>query len=147
MDKLILNENNVLLNLPAESKFLAIERIGDLMVKNGYVQREYIEGMKARERSLTAYIGNGIAIPHGLPEYIKYINKSGIIVAQYPGGIDFGEGNTAYILIGIAGKGNEHIDILSNIAIVCQNEENVERLKNALSEKEIIEILTEEKYR
>lgn len=143
MDKQILNENNVILNVAAEPKFDAIERIGNLMLKNGYVQKEYIEGMKERERSLTAYIGNGVAIPHGLPEYIKYIKRSGIIVAQYPDGVDFGEGNTAYILIGIAGKDDEHMEILSSIAMVCQYQENVERLKNARNKKEIIEILTE----
>lgn len=143
MDNLILNENNIVLNAAAESKFDAIARLGKILVKNGYVQEEYIEGMKQRENSLTTYVGNGIAIPHGMPEYIKYILKSGLVVIQYPDGIDFGEGNTAYILIGIAGKDDEHLELLSSIALVCQEEENVEKLKKASTKEEIISILLE----
>ena len=130
MDKLILNEDNILLNVATEPKFEAIQRVGDLLAQNGYVQKEYIEGMKERERSLTTYIGNGVSIPHGMPEYIKYINKSGIAVVQYPEGVDFGEGNVAYVMIGIAGLNDEHMDILSSIALVCQYEENVQKIKN-----------------
>lgn len=143
MEGFILNERNILMDMPAEPKFSAIERVGRLLVSNGYVEKKYLEGMKKREEDLTTYIGNGIAIPHGMPEYIKYILKSGIVVAQYPEGIDFGGGNTAYILIGIAGRNDEHMEILSRIALVCQDEENVEKLKNAGSSEEIIRILTE----
>lgn len=143
MNGLMLNDEDILLNVPSEPKISAIERVGRLLVDNGYAQKEYIEGMKEREESLTTYIGNGIAIPHGMPEYIKYIKKSGIVVAQYPQGVDFGGGNTAYILIGIAGRNDEHMEILSSIALVCQHEENVEKLKNAVTREEIIRILAE----
>ncbi|TCO66358.1 PTS sugar transporter subunit IIA [Caldanaerobacter subterraneus] len=141
MDREILNEKNILLNLPSESKIEAIERVGNLLVENGYVEKEYIEGMKKREEDITTYIGNGVAIPHGVSEYVKYIKKSGIVIAQYPDGVDFGDGNRAYIVIGIAGKGDEHLNILSKIALTCQYEENVEKLKNAKTPQEIIEIL------
>jgi len=141
MDREILNEKNVLLNLPSESKIEAIERVGNLLVENGYVEKEYIEGMKKREEDITTYIGNGVAIPHGVSEYVKYIKKSGIVIAQYPDGVDFGDGNRAYIVIGIAGKGDEHLNILSKIALTCQYEENVEKLKKAKTPQEIIEIL------
>jgi Mannitol/fructose-specific phosphotransferase system, IIA domain len=143
MNRLILNEDNVLLNVAAEPKYDAIERVGKLLVQNGYAEEGYIEGMKERERDLTTYIGNGISIPHGMPDYIKYIKKSGIVVAQYPEGVDFGGGNTAYILIGIAGQDNEHVDILSNIALVCQYQENVDKLREAKTKAEIIKILTD----
>ncbi|SKA94114.1 PTS system D-mannitol-specific IIA component, Fru family [Caloramator quimbayensis] len=143
MKKLILDEKNILLNLKSEDKFSAIERTGRLLYENGYVEKEYIEGMKKREKEITTYIGNGIAIPHGTSEYIKYIKKSGIVVAQYPDGVDFENGNRAYILIGIAGANDEHIEILSNIALVCQDEKNVERLIKSSSAKEILNILTE----
>lgn len=143
MDGAILNENNVVLNVAAETKTKAIERVGKLLVKNGYVSEEYIEGMHKREASLTTYVGNGVAIPHGMPEYMRYILKSGIAVIQYPAGLDFGDGNVAYILIGIAGKDNEHMEILAGIALVCQEEENVLKLRQAASKRDIIEILAE----
>lgn len=143
MDKLILNEKNILLKVATEDKFSAIERVGRLLAENGYVRSEYIEGMKQRERDITTYMGNGIAIPHGTSAYVGYIEKSGIVVAQYPEGVDFGDGNTAYILVGIAGRDNEHLEILSCIALVCQDLDNVEKLKTATEKEEIIRILTE----
>ncbi|MHB1391607.1 MAG: PTS sugar transporter subunit IIA [Clostridia bacterium] len=143
MNKLILNEKNILLNTAAEGKFDAIERAGRLLADNEYVNIEYIDGMKKRENEITTYIGNGIAIPHGTSEYIKHIRKSGIVVVQYPQGVDFGAGNVAYILIGIAGRNDEHLEILSAIALVCQDEQNVNKLRNAATKEEIISILTE----
>jgi PTS system mannitol-specific IIA component len=99
--------------------------------------------MKARDAEVTTYMGNGVAIPHGMNEYKKEILESGIVIAQYPDGVDFGDGNTAYIVIGIAGKGDEHMEILSKIALTVQFEENVERLRNAKSPEEIIQIIDE----
>ena len=145
MDKKILNEASILLNLKSEAKYEAIERAGKLLVENGYVEESYLIGMRKREEDITTYIGNGIAIPHGMNEFIKYIKESGIVVLQYPEGVDFGDGNTAYIVIGIAGKNNDHMDILSKIAIVCLDEANVQKLIESKDKKEIIDILTEEK--
>lgn len=143
MNRLILNDNNIILKLTSEDKFAAIERAGMLLADNGYVDVEYIEGMRKRENDITTYIGNGIAIPHGTSEYVKHIRKSGIVVLQYPEGVDFGTGNVAYIMIGIAGRNDEHLEILSAIAIACQDEQNVERLRNAATKEEIILILAE----
>jgi len=143
MNKLILNEGNILLSAASEGKYEAIERAGKLLADNGYVEPDYIEGMRKRETEVTTYIGNGIAIPHGTSQYVKHIKKSGIVVLQYPKGVDFGEGNIAYILIGIAGRDDEHLEILSSIALVCQDEKNVSKLRHAAAKEEIISILTE----
>ena len=143
MDKLILNEGNIVLNAASEGKLEAIERAGKLLAHNGYVEPDYIEGMRKREEEVTTYIGNGIAIPHGASKYAQHILKSGIVVLQYPDGVDFGEGNIAYLLIGIAGRNDEHLEILSAIALVCQDGKNVNKLRYADSKEEIISILTE----
>lgn len=143
MNKLILNEKNIILNAASEGKDEAIERAGKLLAENGYVEPDYIEGMRKRESEVTTYIGNGIAIPHGASQYVKYIRQSGIVVLQYPGGVDFGGGNIAYILIGIAGRNDEHLEILSAIALACQDENNVIKLRHAVSKEEIISLLTE----
>jgi PTS system mannitol-specific IIA component len=143
MNKLILHEGNILLNAPAEGKYEAIERAGKLLADNGYVEPDYIEGMRKREEEVTTYVGNGIAIPHGTSQYVQHIKKSGIVVLQYPEGVDFGEGNIAYLLIGIAGRNDEHLEILSSIALVCQDENNVSKLRHAADKEEIISILTE----
>jgi Mannitol/fructose-specific phosphotransferase system, IIA domain len=144
MNKGVLVEENIMLNLSSESKFEAIERAGRLLVSRGYVNENYIEGMKARENEVTTYMGNGVAIPHGMNEYKKQILDSGIVILQYPDGVDFGEGNIAYIVIGIAGKGDDHMAFLSQIALTVQYEENVQKLIDAKSEQEIMRIIEEE---
>ncbi|MFW2489516.1 PTS sugar transporter subunit IIA [Clostridium chromiireducens] len=144
MEKGILVKEGIVLNVASESKDKAIERVGKLLIDGGYVKDNYIEGMKAREEEVTTYMGNGVAIPHGMNEYKKEILETGIVIAQYPNGVDFGEGNTAYIVIGIAGKGDEHMEILSQIALTIQYEENVEKLRNAKTPEEIMEIISEE---
>lgn len=140
----ILVAENIKLNLASESKVEAIERAGRLLVSKGYVKENYIEGMKARENEVSTFMGNGVAIPHGMNEYKKEILESGIVILQYPNGVDFGDGNIAYIVIGIAGKGDDHMEILSQIALTIQYEENVEKLIKAKTEAEIIKIINEE---
>ena len=108
-----------------------------------YLDTDRHKTMKAREEEVSTYMGNGVAIPHGMNEYKKEIINSGIVIAQYPEGVNFEEGNVAYIVIGIAGKGEEHMSILSKIALTVQYEENVEKLRNAKSAKEIIKIIEE----
>jgi PTS system mannitol-specific IIA component len=143
MKKEILVKKGIVLNVESETKDQAIERVGKLLIDGGYVKDNYIEGMKAREEEVTTYMGNGVAIPHGMNEYKKEILETGIVIAQYPKGVDFGEGNTAYIVIGIAGKGDEHMEVLSKIALTVQYEENVERLRIAKTPEEIIKIIDE----
>lgn len=143
MSRQILSKENILLNQKSESKNEAIERAGDLLVKSGCVTPKYIEGMKERESRFTTYIGNGIAIPHGVNEYKEEILETGLVILQYPDGVDFGRGNTAYVVIGIAGKGDEHLEILTKIALTVQDEKNVERLRCAKSADEILSIIEE----
>lgn len=144
MNKNVLVEENIVLNLPSEGKYEAIERAGRLLVSNGYVNANYIQGMREREDEVSTFMGNGVAIPHGMNEYKKQILNSGIVILQYPNGVDFGDGNIAYMVIGIAGVGDEHMAILSQIALTIQYEENVEKLKEAKTPKAIMEIIQEE---
>jgi mannitol/fructose-specific phosphotransferase system IIA component len=137
----ILTKDSILLNASAKDKYEAIEIVGGILVKQGKVDPSYIDAMKAREDMLTTYIGNGIAIPHGVGEAKEKIIKSGISVARFPEGVDFG-GNKAYLVIGIAGKGDEHLDILANIASACEDGERVRKLINSASKDEIYAILT-----
>ncbi|GFP75713.1 PTS sugar transporter subunit IIA [Clostridium fungisolvens] len=144
MNKNVLVEENIVLNLQSEGKYEAIERAGRLLVANGYVNENYIQGMREREDEVSTFMGNGVAIPHGMNEYKKQILNSGIVILQYPNGVDFGDGNTAYMVIGIAGVGDEHMAILSQIALTIQYEENVEKLKAAKTPQAIMEIIQEE---
>ncbi|TZE82941.1 PTS sugar transporter subunit IIA [Calorimonas adulescens] len=139
----VLTADNVMLGLPSEERFEAIKRVGKKLVENGYVEEQYIEGMIKREEDISTYIGNGVAIPHAVSEYVKYIKGSGIVIAQYPQGVDFGAGK-AYLVIGIAGKGDEHMNILSKIAIVCSEIDNVKKLVSAKDPEEVINTIERE---
>lgn len=121
-ESLVLQKENIRLGLKSMSRNEAIRLAGELLYNSGYVEKEYIEAMLERENDLTTYIGKGIAIPHGVGKAKGYIKKSGMVVLQFPEGVVFGE-ETAYLVIGIAGAGNEHLSILSNIATVIDTEE------------------------
>ncbi|KKI89201.1 PTS mannitol transporter subunit IIA [Bacillus sp. SA1-12] len=139
----ILNEANILLNQKLANKIEAIKATGQILVDRGYVKEEYIDAMFQREELSSTYMGNFIAIPHGTEDAKTAVIESGLSVIQVPEGVDFGGGNIVKILIGIAGKGDEHLEILSKIAIVCSEEENVEKLVQAGSKEEILQLLSE----
>lgn len=126
----LLQKEAIKLNLSTVAKEIALKDIAGYMGKLGYVNSNYEKYIFEREEQSTTYIGNYVAIPHGTAEGKNEILKSGIVIFQYPEGIDFGNGNIAYFLIGIAGKNNEHIDIISKISDVIEDEEEVLKLKD-----------------
>jgi mannitol PTS system EIIA component len=136
----ILTKENILLNQSLNTKEEAIKLTGSVLVERGYVEASYIEKMLEREELTSTYMGNFVAIPHGTEDSKQFVKESGISFVQVPGGVDFGGGNIVKLLIGIAGKNDEHLSILSNIAIVCSEEENIERLTSAKTPEEILEI-------
>ncbi len=140
MSNSILTKENIRLNMSVGSKEEAIRMTGNILVEKGYVEADYIEKMLEREELTSTYMGNFVAIPHGTEDSKDFVKESGISFIQVPDGVDFGAGNIVKLLIGIAGKNNEHLDILSNIAIVCSEEENIEKLVNAKTAEEILEI-------
>ena len=133
----ILKGDNIILGLSSESKEEAIERAGKILVKEGYVNNNYIAAMQEREKIVSTYIGMGIAIPHGVGEAKKEVEKSGIVVLQYPDGVVFGD-DLAYLVIGIAGVGDDHLEILSNIATSLEDETLVDKLKKTSDKFEIL---------
>ncbi|MBK5240817.1 PTS mannitol transporter subunit IICBA [Clostridium sp.] len=127
----VLKRESVKVHLKSTDKYEAIKLAGRLLVDGGYVNEEYIEAMIERENDLTTYIGQGVAIPHGVGTAKENIIKSGIVVLQYPQGISF-DGDLAYIVVGIAGVGNEHLSILSNLANVIEDadEDTLDKIRN-----------------
>ncbi|WP_409176228.1 PTS sugar transporter subunit IIA [Brevibacillus fortis] len=142
--KNILTAEKIMLNAKVANKEEAIRLAGQLLVRAGHVTEAYIEKMQEREQLATTYIGSGVAIPHGTNESKAEIQSTGISIIQVPEGVDFGGCNTAYLLVGIAAVGDEHLEVLSNIAILCSEEENVKRIVNAASAEEIIAMFSEE---
>jgi PTS system mannitol-specific IIA component len=141
MKKEIFAEDNIILNASFDTKEEAIIAAGMILYDNGYVEKEYIDDMLEREKVVSTYIGNCLAIPHGIRNSDEKIFHSGISFIQVPGGVAFREG-VANLVIGIAGKDDEHLEMLGKLACICSEMENVERLIKAESNAEIIEMLS-----
>lgn len=138
----LLQKKNIQLGLDSVEKETAIRMAGRLLVDSGYVDEDYIEAMIERENDISTYIGKGIAIPHGVSSAKEKIKKSGIVVLQFPNGVTFGD-DKAYLVIGIAGIGNEHLTILANIANALEgDDEIVEKLRYTKDIEEIHRIFT-----
>ncbi|CEI81125.1 mannitol-specific phosphotransferase enzyme IIA component [Oceanobacillus oncorhynchi subsp. incaldanensis] len=143
MTKEILSAENIELGVQLASKEEAVRYVGGILLNNGYVKESYIDKMLEREAIATTFMGNALAIPHGTEDAKKEVLATGLSVVTVPDGVDFGDGNIVKLLIGIAGKGDEHLEILSQIAIICSEEENVEKLTQAATKEEIIATLNE----
>ncbi|MBS6722402.1 MAG: PTS mannitol transporter subunit IICBA [Clostridiales bacterium] len=126
--KAVLVREGVRTGLASVSKEEAIRAAGELLNELGFVNADYIDAMLEREKLVSTYMGMGVAIPHGTATAKDTVKKSGIVVMQYPDGVDFGD-EKAYLVIGIAGVGDEHLEILGRIVESLEDEELLEKLK------------------
>ncbi|GFZ26301.1 PTS sugar transporter subunit IIA [Lactobacillus corticis] len=143
-----LKKDMILLNQDVTTRDQAIRLAGQLLVDGGCVDEGYIDSMIARNEDVSTYMGNFIAIPHGTDEGKKHIKKTGISVVQIPMGVDFSNDDDANeqlvtVVFGIAGLNNEHLQLLSQIALFCSDVSNVAKLADAQSADEIIDLLQE----
>jgi len=143
MSKPVISKENVRLNEKIDSKDAAIRLAGRILVDGGYVDEEYISKMFEREVVSSTFMGNYIAIPHGTEDAKGNVHASGISILQLAEPIDYGSGNQVKIIFGIAGQNNEHLDILSKIAIVCSDEENIEKMVQAKTKDELLSFFSE----
>ena len=126
--KAVLKKEGIKTGLKSVDKETAIRAAGQLLCDLGFTDEAYIQAMVDRENMVSTYMGMGVAIPHGTSDAKEDVKKTGIVVMQYPEGVDFGE-EKAYLIIGIAGVGDEHLEILGNIVASLEDEELLENLK------------------
>lgn len=126
--KAVLKKEGIKTGLKSVDKETAIRAAGQLLCDLGFTDEAYIQAMVDRENMVSTYMGMGVAIPHGTSDAKENVKKTGIVVMQYPEGVDFGE-EKAYLIIGIAGVGDEHLEILGNIVASLEDEELLENLK------------------
>jgi len=135
----ILARESVVLTGKATTRDAAIDEAGRLLLARGAVDEGYIAAMHEREESVSTYMGSFLAIPHGTNAAKDHIRKSAVSVIRYPEGIDW-NGKEVKFVVGVAGINNEHLHILSSIAKVFTNKEQVARLEGATSEDEVLEL-------
>ena len=136
----VLTTDAIRLSGSATSKDDAIAEVGAMLVSAGAVTPEYVDAMFARESSVSTYMGNLLAIPHGTNESKDEIVRSAVAVVRYDSELDWG-GFPVRFVIGIAGKGDSHMEVLGAIAMVFSDMSAVERLLHASSTDEILSIL------
>lgn len=137
----VIDKNGIRLNQKPVSKEEAIRAAGELLVKQGCVDESYVDAMIEREKLVTTYMGMGLAIPHGTSEAKESVKKTGIALVQYPEGVDFGD-EKAQLVFGIAGIGDEHLDLLQKICEALEDENVLEKMKTTDDVTWILEQLT-----
>jgi phosphocarrier protein FPr len=137
-----LNRNSIKLNASAQDKTDAIRQVGALLVEGGHMQPQYISSMMKREQVANTYLGDGIAIPHGLPQDRDLIKTTGIAVLQLPNGVEWNIGEHVQIVVGIAAKSDEHIEVLTNLTHVLGDAAAVQQMAQTTDPADIIERLT-----
>ncbi|QIV86150.1 PTS mannitol transporter subunit IICBA [Glutamicibacter mishrai] len=135
----ILKSDGVILAGTATERDSAIEEVGQLLMQRGSVDADYVKAMHERETSVSTYMGNFLAIPHGTNDAKEHINHSAVAVVRYPEGIDWG-GKDVKFVVGVAGLNNEHLKILASIAKIFTNKEQVAQLEQATSVQEILDL-------
>lgn len=136
-----LSDKDVFLSKQSENETAAIRAIASDLAERDFVESQYVEGMLAREHQNTTFLGNGIAIPHGTTDTRHLVKQTGLVVHHYPSGVDWGQGNTVYLAIGIAAKSDEHLDILKQLTKVLSQDGVEQALKSATGADEILSLL------
>ncbi|KHA60785.1 PTS system mannitol-specific transporter subunit IICBA [Vibrio variabilis] len=138
-----IQRENIHLGLKAANKEEAIRFAGNKLVELGYAEPEYVDAMFEREALVSTYLGESIAVPHGTVEAKDRVKKTGIVICQYPSGIQFTEDDddVAKLVIGIAAKNDEHIQVITTITNALDEPESIEKLTSTNDVEEILNIL------
>ena len=139
-----LTEKDIFLGLTAQNKEEAIRFAGQKLVDNGYVKPVYIEAMLEREKLTSTYLGESIAVPHGTIEAKDSVINTGIVFCQYPAGVEFGEeaDDKAKIVIGIAARNNEHLDVIAKLTNALDDPNIIAKLSSTTHFDEVLAILS-----
>ena len=136
----LLARQSVVLRGFASTRNEAITEAGELLVDVGAVEPSYIASMHEREESVSTHMGNGLAIPHGTNDAKSAIRRSAISFVRYPSGIDW-NGHQVKFVVGIAGAGDDHLALLSNLSKVFVDRDKVAQLEAAQTVDEVRRII------
>lgn len=129
----------------ASNKEEAIRHVAAALTAAGNVGEGYVNGMLAREQQTSTYLGNGIAIPHGTTDTRDLVQQTGVQVFQFPQGIAWGDDQTAYVVIGIAARSDEHLALLRQLTHVLSDDDVAAQLRTTSSAEELRSLLMGEK--
>jgi len=141
MTPALLEAEGVRLGLRAADRWDAVAQAGEVLLAIGAVERPYVEAMAERERSLSTYLGEGFALPHGTDASRGHVRHPAIAVLQFPEGVDWG-GGLVHVAIAVASASDEHVRILAEVATVITDPEKAQRLREADDPRDVLELLT-----
>ncbi len=129
--------NAVRLGATAADKTDAIRQVGQILVEAGFIEPGYVDSLLAREKVANTFLGNGIAIPHGVPKDRGLIKQTGVAVLQVPAGVEWNPGDRVHLVVGIAAKSDEHLQILTNLTDVLGDADEAARLAQTTNPADI----------
>lgn len=142
MSDLKLNVNDISIIDGSFLKQDAIRAVSEKMINAGLVKNDYTQAMFDRDAQISTFLGNGIAIPHGTTEKRDSVIETGLKVIYYPQGIKWDEDNNiAYVVVGIAAKSNEHLDILRKLTRAVIADDTLERILAVKTPEQLLAIL------
>ena len=141
LDAGLLSTESIVLDVSGESREEAITRAGELLVAGGAVDPSYVSAMHDRESSVSTYMGNGLAIPHGTNEAKSAIRHTALSFVRYDDGVDW-KGKQVKFVVGIAAAGDDHLALLKQIAEIFLDKEQVARLEQARDSREVLDVLS-----
>ncbi|GIG53517.1 PTS sugar transporter subunit IIA [Demequina activiva] len=140
-DRPLLDASAVRLGLTAEDKADALRQCGEVLVEIGAASAGYADALHERELSVSTYVGEGVAIPHGTNESREHIERAALAYLQFPDGVDW-NGETVHVCVAIASKSEEHVDILSALAQVLMDPAKAATLREAQSVDDVLALLS-----
>ncbi|MFA6961198.1 MAG: phosphoenolpyruvate--protein phosphotransferase [Opitutaceae bacterium] len=136
-----LSLRTIRLGATVTDKASAIRAAGQLLVDAGYIEAGYIDSMLAREGQANTCLGHGIAIPHGQPAHRSLIKQTGLAVLQIPAGVRWNDDQIVHVVIGIAARGDEHLEILAALTDVLDDDAAAQRLATTTDANHILAAL------
>lgn len=136
----LLAESSIRLDLTAKDQEDAIRQTGAALLEVDAIDASYIDAMLEREKSISTFVGEGVAIPHGTLAGKDAVKNDAIVVLRFPDGVDW-DGNDVRVCVGIAARGNGHIALLSQLAIVLLDPDKAAVLRAATTSAEVYELL------
>ncbi|WP_224760733.1 PTS sugar transporter subunit IIA [Salinibacterium sp. ZJ450] len=136
----LLEEQSIRLNQTATDRDDAIRQTGQALLDSGAIDPTYIDAMLEREQSVSTFVGEGVAIPHGTLAAKDVVKHDAISVLRFPAGVDW-DGNDVTVAVGIAARGNGHIALLAQLATILLDPQKAESLRNATTSAQVYELL------
>lgn len=137
-----LTSRHIRLQAEAGNKEEAIRAVGQLLVDCGSIKPGYIKSMLGREQQANTYLSHGIAIPHGMPKDRELINQTAVAIVQIPAGVEWSNGDTVRLVVGIAAKSDEHLQLLAALTDVLDDPQAADRLAHTTDAEDIINALS-----